>query len=184
MVALSTAVASYSLMTLVMTASPLAMIAHRHDQADAQFAIQWHVIAMFGPSFFTGSLIARFGKPVVASAGLLLIALAATVALSGTDLLAFDAALILLGLGWNFGFIAGTAMVADLYRPEESFRVQAVNEFLLFGTVAIASFASGKILAAEGWETINLAVFPIVGVCLMMLSAQAIGERRARAASR
>lgn len=182
LVALATAVASYALMSLVMTASPLAMIEHHHDQADAQVAIQWHVIAMFAPSFFTGSIIARVGKPAVASAGLLLIALAATVALTGTDLLAFDVALILLGVGWNFGFIAGTAMVAELYRPEEAFRVQAANEFMLFGTVAVASFASGKILAAEGWETINLAVFPIVGVCLMMLSAQAIADRRAGAA--
>lgn len=180
LVALSSAVASYSLMSLVMTASPLAMIAHHHDHAHAQTAIQWHVIAMFGPSFFTGSIIARIGKTATAASGLLLIALAATVALTGTGLWQFYLALILLGVGWNFGFVASTAMVAELYRPEEAFRVQATNEFLLFGIVAAASFASGKILASQGWDAVNLVVFPVVAICLMLLSAQAIADRRAR----
>ncbi|HZY67725.1 MAG TPA: MFS transporter, partial [Devosia sp.] len=122
-----------------MTATPIAMIEHHHSHADAQTGIQWHVIAMFGPSFFTGALIARFGKPGVAAAGLLLIAASATVALMGTSLWHFWIALVLLGVGWNFGFIASTAMVAELYRPEEAFRVQATNEFILFSVVAIAS---------------------------------------------
>jgi MFS family permease len=183
MVALMSAIASYALMSLVMTASPLAMIEHHHDHSDAQLAIQWHVIAMFGPSFFTGTLIARFGKPAMAAAGLLLIALAAAVALAGTEIVHFWTALILLGVGWNFGFVSSTAMVAELYRPAEAFRVQAVNEFLLFGTVAVASFSSGKLLASGGWETVNLFVFPVVAVCLMAISAQAIAERRERAAA-
>ncbi|BBE71536.1 MFS transporter [Oharaeibacter diazotrophicus] len=177
--ALLSATASYALMTLVMTASPLAMIEHGHDHADTQHAIQWHVIAMFAPSFFTGSLIARFGKSMVAAAGLLIIALAATVALTGTALLHFYVALVLLGLGWNFGFIASTAMVAELYRPQEAFRVQAANEFLLFGLVALASFGSGKLLASGGWDAVNLIVFPIVAVGLMAISADAVAARRA-----
>lgn len=178
LVALLAAVASYALMSLVMTATPLAMIEHHHSHDEAQVAIQWHVIAMFGPSFFTGGLIARFGKSMIAAAGLLLIAAAATVALSGTDLWQFWTALILLGIGWNFGFIASTAMVAELYRPEEAFRVQAMNEFILFSIVAIASFSSGGILVSGGWTVVNILVYPIVAVCVLLIVLQALHERR------
>jgi MFS family permease len=175
--ALLAAVASYALMSLVMTATPLAMIEHHHSMADAQTGIQWHVIAMFGPSFFTGSLIARFGKPGIAAAGLLLIAASATVALLGTSLWHFWVALILLGVGWNFGFIASTAMVAELYRPEEAFRVQAMNEFILFSIVAIASFSSGGILVASGWTVVNLLVYPIVAISVLLIIVQAVTGR-------
>jgi MFS family permease len=178
LVALVAAVASYALMSLVMTATPLAMIEHHHSQADAQVAIQWHVIAMFAPSFFTGNLIGRFGKSMIAAAGLLLIAAAATVALSGTGLWQFWIALILLGVGWNFGFIASTAMVASLYRPEEAFRVQAMNEFILFSVVAIASFSSGGMLVSGGWNVVNLVVYPIVLICVALIVGQALAERR------
>jgi MFS family permease len=174
LIALLAAVASYALMSLVMTATPLAMIEHHHSMADAQTGIQWHVIAMFGPSFFTGSLIARFGKPGIAAAGLLLIAGSATVALLGTSLWHFWIALILLGIGWNFGFIAATAMVAELYRPEEAFRVQAMNEFILFSIVAIASFSSGGILVASGWTVVNLLVYPIVAISVLLIVIQAV----------
>ena len=177
LVALLAAVSSYALMSLVMTATPLAMIEHHHSHADAQTGIQWHVIAMFGPSFFTGSLIARFGKPGIAATGLLLIAASATVALAGTSLWHFWIALILLGAGWNFGFIASTAMVAELYRPEEAFRVQAMNEFILFSIVAIASFSSGGILVASGWTVVNLLVYPIVGVSILLIVWQAFADR-------
>lgn len=173
LIALLAAVSSYSLMSFVMTATPLAMIGHNHSQTDAQVAIQWHVIAMFAPSFFTGNLIARFGKSAIAATGLLLIAAAATIALSGTDLWQFWAALILLGIGWNFGFIASTAMVADLYRPEEAFRVQAMNEFILFSIVAAASFSSGGILASGGWTFVNLLVYPVVATCVVLIAIQA-----------
>lgn len=178
LIALLAAVASYSLMSLVMTATPLAMLEHHHSQADAQVAIQWHIIAMFAPSFVTGPLIARFGKSPIAAAGLLLIACSATVALSGTDIWQFWVALILLGVGWNFGFIAATAMVTELYRPEEAFRVQAMNEFILFSTVAAASFASGGILVTGGWTVVNMLVYPIVAVCIALIVAQTLLERR------
>ncbi|MBI4923665.1 MAG: MFS transporter [Devosia nanyangense] len=178
LIALLSAVASYALMSLVMTATPLAMIEHHHSQADAQIAIQWHVIAMFAPSFFTGNLIGRFGKSTVAATGLLLIAAAATIALSGTDLWQFWSALILLGIGWNFGFIASTAMVAELYRPEEAFRVQAMNEFILFSVVAAASFSSGGLLVTGGWNVVNLLVYPIVLSCVALIVVQALVERR------
>ncbi len=183
LVALMSAISSYALMSFVMTATPIAMVEHHHHHTDAQLAIQWHVIAMFGPSFVTGSLIARFGKPAIAASGLVLIALAATVALSGTAIPHFWIALVLLGVGWNFGFIASTAMVAELYRPEEAFRLQAVNEFLLFGTVALASFSSGRVLAGAGWETVNWIVFPVVAVCLALIALQAVSERRGRVAT-
>lgn len=178
LVALLSAVSSYALMSLVMTATPLAMIAHQHSQADAQTGIQWHVIAMFAPSFFTGPLIARFGKSAMAAAGLLLIAGSATVALSGTDLWQFWTALILLGVGWNFGFIASTAMVAELYRPEEAFRVQAMNEFILFTIVAIASFSSGGILVASGWTVVNLLIYPVVLASILLIVLQAVFDKR------
>jgi MFS family permease len=177
LVALLAAVASYALMSLVMTATPLAMIEHHHSMADAQTGIQWHVIAMFGPSFFTGALIARFGKPGIAAAGLLLIAGSATVALLGTSLWHFWIALVLLGVGWNFGFIAATAMVAELYKPEEAFRVQAMNEFILFSFVAAASFSSGGILVASGWTLVNQLVYPIVGVAVLLIIWQSLADR-------
>jgi MFS family permease len=180
LIALLAAVSSYALMSLVMTATPLAMIEHHHSHDDAQTAIQWHVIAMFAPSFVTGGLIARFGKSAVATAGLLLIAGAATVALSGTALWQFWLALILLGMGWNFGFIAATAMVAELYRPEEAFRVQAMNEFILFTIVAIASFSSGGILVSGGWTVVNVLVYPVVLACVALIGVQALADRRAR----
>jgi MFS family permease len=181
LVALMSAVASYALMSFVMTATPIAMIEHHHHHSDAQLAIQWHVIAMFGPSFFSGSLVARWGKSTMAALGLVLIAVSAVIALTGTGLAQFWTALILLGIGWNFGFVASTAMVAELYRPEEAFRVQAMNEFILFGIVAMASFSAGKVLAGSGWETVNWIVFPVVAACLVLIAAQSIAERRSTA---
>jgi hypothetical protein len=183
LVGLIGAITSYALMSLIMTATPLAMIGHHHSQADAQTGIQWHVIAMFAPSFVTGNLIARFGKSAVAAVGLLLIAGAATVALAGTSLWHFWIALVLLGVGWNFGFIASTAIVAALYRPEESFRVQAMNDFLLFTIVALASFSSGGILVASGWTLINVLVYPVVALAVLLIAIRALLERRAVASA-
>ncbi|WP_181702918.1 MFS transporter [Chthonobacter albigriseus] len=176
--ALSAAIASYALMSFVMTASPLAMIGHNHSHSDAQHAIQWHVLAMFGPSFFSGALIARFGKTPMVVAGLLLIAAAAVVALMGTGLFHFFTSLILLGIGWNFGFVGATAMVAEFYRPEEAFRVQAFNEFALFGTVALASFSSGKVLAGGGWEVVNWIVLPVVLGAVGLLAIESLSRSR------
>ncbi len=183
LVALLSAVASFSLMSLVMTATPLAMVGHHHSTADSQFAIQWHVIAMFLPSFATGALIGRFGKGSVAAAGFALIGAGALVALTGTDFWQFTGSLILLGVGWNFGFIAATAMLAELYRPEEAFKVQALNEFVLFGIVAIASFSSGGLLASTGWAAINIIVLPVVVVCVALIGVQALASRGARSST-
>jgi MFS family permease len=132
---------------------------------------------MFGPSFFTGRLIARFGKEKVTACGLVLTALAAVVGLSGLSVAHFWIALILLGVGWNFGFIGATALVTDCYRPEERVKVQAANDFLVFGSVAIASFSSGGLLHAGGWDTINWFVFPPVVFALALVAWQGMQKR-------
>jgi MFS family permease len=169
--AVITGLVSYGLMSFVMTAAPMAMVDCGHPVGAAALGIQWHILAMFGPSFFTGGLIARFGKEMVTFAGLLLMALAAAVALSGLSIAHFWTGLILLGLGWNFSFIGATALVTDCYRPEERTKVQAANDFLVFGSVAIASFSSGKLLYVGGWETVNWLVFPpvLIGLGLLLL---------------
>jgi MFS family permease len=171
-VAAVTGLVSYSLMTFIMTAAPLAMIDCGHSIGAAALGIQWHILAMFGPSFFTGRLIARFGKGKVTATGLVLIALSALIGLSGIGIAHFWTALILLGVGWNFGFIGATALVTDCYRPEERAKVQAANDFLIFGSVAIASFSSGKLLSAGGWESVNWLVFPPVLIALVLLAWQ------------
>lgn len=171
------ALVAYGLMSFVMTAAPIAMVACGHSVGEAALGIQWHVLAMYGPSFLTGRLIARFGKEKVTAAGLLLTALAAVVGLSGLSVAHFWLALVLLGIGWNFGFIGATALVTDCYRPEERVKVQAANDFLVFGSVAIASFSSGGLLSAGGWTSVNWLVFPPVAVALALVAWQAMGKR-------
>jgi MFS family permease len=171
------ALVAYGLMSFVMTAAPLAMVGCGHSVGDAALGIQWHVLAMFGPSFFTGRLIARFGKEKVTAAGLVLTALAAIVGLTGLSVAHFWLALILLGIGWNFGFIGATALVTDCYRPEERVKVQAANDFLVFGSVAIASFSAGGLLNAGGWESVNWLVFPPVAVALALVAWQGLQKR-------
>jgi cyanate permease len=161
---------SYGLMSLTMTAAPLAMVGCGLPQETAALGIQWHILAMFGPSFFTGRLIERFGKETVTAAGLLLIAAAAVVGLSGLTVAHFWLALVLLGFGWNFGFVGATALVTECYRPEERAKVQAANDFLVFGSVAIASFSSGKLLHTGGWDSVNWLVFPPVLIALALIA--------------
>ena len=145
------------------------MVLHHHHRDAAILGIQWHVLAMFVPSFVTGSLIARFGAERVVAAGLLLLIACALVALSGTAIGHFWLALVLLGVGWNFGFIGGTALVTQAYRPEEKEKVQALNDFLIFGVVAFASFSSGELLLSGGWNVLNIIVLPVAFVCLVAL---------------
>lgn len=171
------ALVSYGLMSFVMTAAPLAMVGCGHSIGDAALGIQWHVLSMFGPSFFTGRLIARFGKEKVTAAGLLLLACAAVVGLNGLSVAHFWIALVLLGIGWNFGFIGATALVTDCYRPEERVKVQAANDFLVFGSVAIASFSAGGLLNTGGWNSVNWLVFPPVAVALVLVAWQATQKR-------
>jgi len=167
--AIATGVVSYGLMTFVMTASPMAMVGHGHSVEDAALGIQWHILAMYGPSFLTGRLMARFGKPRVAAAGLVLIATSAAVALSGEDIGHFWIALVLLGVGWNFGFIGGTAMLTETHTPGERTKVQGANDFLVFGIVAAGSFFAGSLLHSSGWRTINWWVLPLTALILVPL---------------
>jgi len=171
-VAVLCAMVSYAVMSLVMTAAPLAMVEeHHHAQRDAMLGIQWHVLAMFGPSFFTGSLIARFGAERVVAVGLVLLLAASATALAGITVPHSWAALILLGLGWNFGFIGGTALVAHADQPGERARIQGLNDFLVFGAVALASLTSGKLLAAGGWTLTNMVAIGLTGTALLVLLA-------------
>lgn len=169
LLAIATGVVSYGLMTFVMTASPVAMVGHGHSIDQAALGIQWHILAMYGPSFITGRLMVRLGKERVAAVGLLLIGLSAAVALSGFDIAHFWVSLVLLGIGWNFGFIGATSMVGDCHTPAERSKVQGANDFLVFGTVACASFFSGSLLQSSGWETINWIVMPAVALVLVPL---------------
>ena len=154
---------SYLLMNFLMTAAPLAMHLSGHSQESANLGLQWHVIAMYAPSFFTDNLIARFGAGRVATVGLALIGLSAAIGLRGIDVTHFWWALILLGLGWNFGFLGASALVLECHRPEEKTRVQSVNDFVVFGVMAVGSFLSGGLLSAYGWHTVLWASFvPLV----------------------
>ena len=153
-------------MSYMMTAAPLAMLACGFDIDDATWGIQWHVMAMFVPSFFTGHLIARFGKEKIMATGLAILVACALVGLNGISLAHFYVGLILLGVGWNFGFIGATAMVTDTYEPHEKNKAQGANDFILFGSVAFASLLSGYSLNNMGWQFINMIVFPVVAICL------------------
>ena len=176
-VAVVCGVASYALMNLMMTSAPLAMYDCGHSVTDAALGIQWHVFAMYAPSFFTGSLILRFGVARVTAAGLIVLALSAVVGLAGITVAHFWTALILLGIGWNLSFVGATTMVVDCHRPEERNKVQAFNDFLIFGTMAGGSFVSGSMLAHYGWYLVNVVMFPVVAVAGVMLLWLTLRER-------
>ena len=179
-VAMLCAMLTYALMNLMMTSTPLAMIICGFVTGDAADVVRAHVLAMYIPSFFTGPLIARYGAPRIILIGLALLAGAALIALSGIELMNFYGALIMIGIGWNFGFIGATTMLAGAHRPEERSRVQGVNDFLVFGTVTIASFSSGALLTSVGWHAVNIAVLP--GVALAVISLLWLMRRRPVAA--
>lgn len=166
-------ISSYALMTFMMTGAPLAMVVGCGFSSDlATLGIQWHVIAMFAPSFFTGMLITRFGTEKVVAAGLLILMSCAIVAHMGVELWNFWLALVLLGIGWNFGFIGATAIVASSYRPHEADKVQGFHDIILFGTVALSSFSSGKVFSAFGWSVMNLVIWPVTIICLILVVLQ------------
>jgi predicted MFS family arabinose efflux permease len=180
-VAVIAGVVSYGLMAFLMTAAPLAMVDCGLSINVAALGISWHILAMFAPSFFTGRLIDRFGKETITAVGLGMIAVSAVIALHGLSVAHFWSALILLGIGWNFGFIGATALVTDCYRPEERTKVQAANDLFVFGSVAIASFSSGKLLDAGGWEIVNWLAFPPIAIAMILVLGQAHLRRSAPA---
>lgn len=177
-VALLCAVGSFALMTFVMTGAPLAMVGCGFTSDEATLGISWHVMAMFAPSFFTGRLIHRFGAPTIVAVGFALLIGCGLVALSGIQLWQFWVALILLGLGWNFGFIGSTAMVAECYRPEEKGKAQGFHDFVLFSCVAFASLMSGAVYNAWGWSMLAWIVLPIAVICLVSLGMLQLTARR------
>jgi predicted MFS family arabinose efflux permease len=168
---------SYSTMNMVMTSAPLAMIGCGHSVSDAALGIQWHVLAMYAPSFITGTLIARFGVARVTATGLSILFLTAIVGISGTSIAHFWIDLILLGLGWNLAFIGATTMVTQCHRPHERTAVQSLNDFLIFGTMAVSSFSSGQLLEKFGWQTVNGMLFPAVLIAAGLLAWLKLRER-------
>jgi MFS family permease len=173
-------VISYPMMNLVMTSAPLAMKMCGLSVSDSNFGIQWHIVAMYGPSFMTGSLISRFGAPRIVALGLILEATGAAIGLSGITALHFWATLIVLGVGWNFSFVGASALVLETHRPQERNKVQAFNDFLIFGMMAVGSFSSGQLLANYGWSAVNMVVFPPVLLGLAVLSVASFARRRAK----
>lgn len=178
-VAVACGMASYAMMNMVMTSAPLAMIGCGHSVTDATLGIQWHVLAMYAPSFVTGGLIVRFGVERITGIGLGLIALTAVVGIAGISVAHFWSALVLLGVGWNLAFIGATTMVTQCHRPHERNKVQAFNDFLIFGSMAVASFSSGQMLEYLGWQAINEVIFPTILVAGAMLVWLALRKRAA-----
>jgi MFS family permease len=178
LVAVLCAMLAFGIMSLVMSAAPLAMVACGLGEDDAALGIQWHIMAMYAPSFFTGSLIARFGKEPIVLTGLVLLAACAVSGLSGLAVGNFWTTLILLGVGWNFTFIGATAMLTETYRPEEKSRVEGFNDFLVFATVTTAALLAGPLLALAGWKVINYLVFPAIAICLLALASGMVMRRR------
>jgi MFS family permease len=173
-------IVSYTLMNFIMTAAPLAMRLCGLSQESSNLGLQWHIIAMYGPGFFTGRLITRFGAPGVVAAGLALTAASAAIGLTGVDMAHFWLTLILLGIGWNFGFVGASALVLECHRPEERTRVQSLNDFLVFGTMAVGSFSSGGLLTAYGWDTVLWVSFIPLAVAVAALAATASSSRSGR----
>lgn len=167
-VAMICATVSYALMNLVMTSSPLAVVGCGFDTGDAADVVTAHVLAMYAPSFFTGHLIARFGTERIIALGLTILAAAGAVAMAGVELENFFIALILLGIGWNFGFIGATTLLTNAQRPEERGRLQGLNDLVVFGGVTLASFSSGGLMncaggsTEAGWQMVNLAMLPFL----------------------
>lgn len=179
LVAMLCGVVSYMLMNFMMTSAPLAMDLCRIPRVHANSGIEFHVVAMYAPSFFTGRLISRFGAHRVVLTGLGLTGCAALVGMSGMTVGHFWLALVLLGVGWNFGFLGASAMVLSCHSVAEAPRVQAVNDFVVFGAMVIGSFASGSLLTSLGWTTVSALMLP--AVALGMIGVVWLQRARARA---
>ncbi len=169
-VAIIAAMVSYALMNLMMTSAPLAVVGSGFSKGNAADVVMAHVLAMYIPSFFTGALIAKFGVERIIAAGLVILAGAGLVGLSGIDLTHFFGALVLLGVGWNFGFIGASTLLASAHTPEERGRIQGLNDMIVFGMVTVASLASGGLMncsggsVLEGWDSVNLAMIPFLAL--------------------
>lgn len=169
---------SYGIMNLFMTSTPLAMHAHHHHFNEAAFVLEWHVLGMYGPSFFTGSLIHRFGVLNVILAGIAMLFVAVVAALAGTGVMNFWLALFLLGVGWNFMYVGGSALLTECHTPAERAKTQAANDFMIFATMAISSASSGLLLNKSGWHAVNYGSIPFLLLALFA-TLWLIWQRRA-----
>jgi len=188
-VAIITGMVSYALMNLVMTSTPLAVVGCGYTKDLAADVVTGHVLAMFAPSFFTGHLIVRFGVEKIVATGMFILAAAGLVALSGIAITNFFVALILLGVGWNFGFIGASTMLATAHSPAERGRIQGINDMIVFGFVTLASLASGGLMncsggsAVQGWSAVNLAMIPflaLAGASLIWLAFRPADQRKSQ----
>jgi MFS family permease len=177
LIAVACGVASYAMMNMVMTSAPLAMVMCNHSVNEAALGIQWHVLGMYAPSFITGSLILRFGVRPMMALGLAMIVGAAAIGLLGIALWNFWFGLAVLGVGWNFAFISATTLVTECHDPHERNKVQAFNDFLVFGSMALGSFSSGALLSRYGWNAVNEMVFPVILVAALLLAWGSLTRR-------
>ncbi len=183
LVAVSVAALGYGVMNLLMTATPLAMRFSGHPYGAAATVISSHVVAMFAPSFFTGTLIRRFGVLPVMFAGVLAMLGCVGVGLSGQLVGNFWAALVLLGIGWNFMYIGGTTLLTEAYRPSEKAKAQGTNETTIFAVQAVSAFSSGVLVNSEGWHTLNFVALPLIALAGLAIVWLASGIRRPKTAS-
>ncbi len=168
----------YGVMSFVMTATPLAMKHHDHMFSETSFVIQWHVLAMFAPSFFTGNLIKKYGELNIMFWGALMGIACVFINLAGTSVSHFWFALFLLGVSWNFLYVGATSLLTHTYEQPERFKVQAVNDFIIFTTVALASLSAGYLQHHFGWRVVNIGVLPLLGVILLSLLYLRVGQRK------
>lgn len=178
------ALVGYGVMNLLMSATPIAMDLCRHPYGDTAFVLEWHVIAMFAPSFFTGALIARFGTLRVMAAGCAAMFACAAIALSGVTLMQFWWALVALGVGWNFLYIGSTTLLTECYTPAEKAKTQGLNDFMVFVTMALSSFASGAMVSNNGWSALIVISLPFLIACASVLLWLARVRGRATAGTR
>ncbi len=157
---------SYGIMNLFMTSTPLAMRAHDHHFNSAAFVLEWHVVGMYGPSFFTGSLIQKFGVLKVIIAGIALLVGAVLCGLAGTGVINFWLALFILGVGWNFMYVGGSALLTECHTPAERAKTQAANDLMVFCTMAVSSMSSGMLLTMSGWHAVNYGTIPFLLLAL------------------
>jgi len=173
----------YGVMTLVMTSAPIAMVGCGFGVPDAANAIQWHIVAMFGPSLVTGSIIQRFGVLQVMATGMVLLVGCVGVALMGLEIGHFTLALIALGLGWNFSFVGASTLLTESYRPSERAKVQAINDFMVFGMAALGSLSSGMVMHWAGWNVVQLLALPFVAVSAIATISLLIARKKAAASA-
>jgi MFS family permease len=176
-VAVLSGMVGHAAMSLVMTSTPLAMVGHGFTPSHAADVVRWHIVAMFAPSFFTGSVIVRFGRLPVIAAGLALLGVCGAIAVTGVDLQHFYLALVALGMGWNFSFIGATSLLGTAHTAAEQAKVQGLNDFLVLGFVAAGSFASGALLEAYGWNVVQYAMAPALLLAFCGLTWFALARR-------